>query len=293
MKSESLFIGIDGGSTACRTRIRDIDGKLLGEGRGGPANILQDPILAKESISAAVRAAAVAAGLGDRNIDRLHAGFGLAGAGLKAARDRLRDTGTLFRSCVIETDAYIACLGAHGGADGGIVNIGTGSCGFALVGGRRISVGGWGPLLSDEASGYWIGLEALRRTLWAYDGRAEKTLLSSVIFDKFEAKPAQMLAFATTARPSDFAALAPVVFAYAETQDPLALALIGDAGTAATKLVHRLFEAGAPAVSLVGGLADELSAWLHPSLRARLTEPQNDPQEGAILMVRRALLETQ
>ena len=37
-----LFIGIDGGASFCRARIRDIGGNLLGEGWGGPANIHLD-----------------------------------------------------------------------------------------------------------------------------------------------------------------------------------------------------------------------------------------------------------
>jgi glucosamine kinase len=44
--SKHLFIGMDGGATSCRARIRDIGGNLLGEGRGGPANIHVDLPLA-------------------------------------------------------------------------------------------------------------------------------------------------------------------------------------------------------------------------------------------------------
>ena len=41
-------------------------------------------------------------------------------------------------STVVATDAYIAWLGAHQGGNGGIVIVGTGSCGLAIVDGRRI-----------------------------------------------------------------------------------------------------------------------------------------------------------
>ena len=34
-----LFIGVDGGASCCRARVRDMQGNLLGEGYGGPANI--------------------------------------------------------------------------------------------------------------------------------------------------------------------------------------------------------------------------------------------------------------
>jgi glucosamine kinase len=48
--SKHLFIGIDGGASFCRARIRDIGGNLLGEGWGGPANIHLDLALAVQSI---------------------------------------------------------------------------------------------------------------------------------------------------------------------------------------------------------------------------------------------------
>ncbi len=166
-----LFIGIDGGASFCRARIRDMQGNLLGEGWGGPANIHLDLVLAAQSIRAASKAAARVAGLDERSLQRTHAGLGLAGAGIKSACDDLRSKLGPFASVVLETDAYIAWLGAHRAADGGIVILGTGSCGLAVVNGQRITVGGYGPEVSDEAGGQRIGREALRRALWAFDGR--------------------------------------------------------------------------------------------------------------------------
>src|SRR6478752_351157 len=55
--AENFFIGIDGGASSCRARLRDMEGNLLGEGFGGPANIHLDLDLARESIRTASRAA--------------------------------------------------------------------------------------------------------------------------------------------------------------------------------------------------------------------------------------------
>jgi glucosamine kinase len=87
--SKHLFIGIDGGATFCRARIRDIGGNLLGEGRGGPANIHADLPLAVQSIRAASESAGRAAGLDRRSLQRAYAGLGLAGAGIQSACDGL------------------------------------------------------------------------------------------------------------------------------------------------------------------------------------------------------------
>ena len=94
-----LFIGVDGGAS--------------GEGYGGPANIHFDLDLAAQSIQSASEAAARSAGLDKRSLHRAHAGLGLAGAGIKSASDGLRSKLSPFASIVLETDAYIAWLGAH------------------------------------------------------------------------------------------------------------------------------------------------------------------------------------
>jgi glucosamine kinase len=283
---DQFFIGIDGGASSCRARLRDLEGNLLGEGCSGPANIHLDLDLAKESIRAASRAAIRAAGLDERVLHRAHAGLGLAGAGLKGACEQLRAGLNSFASTVVSTDAYIAWLGAHRGGNGGIVILGTGSCGLAIVGGKRIDVGGWGAEISDEAGGQRIGREALRRSLWTYDGRAKRTKLSDLILDRYRRDPAKIVAFATSATPAQYAEFAPLVFEYATRGDPLAVELVQETAEAATCIIDRLIAGGATAVSLIGGLADPVMPWLPSRLREFLAAPQSDPLDGAILMAR-------
>lgn len=283
---DQFFIGIDGGASSCRARLRDLEGNLLGEGYSGPANIHLDLDLAKESIRAASRAAIRAAGLDERVLHRAHAGLGLAGAGLKGACEQLRAGLNSFASTVVSTDAYIAWLGAHRGGNGGIVILGTGSCGLAIVRGKRIDIGGWGAEISDEAGGQRIGREALRRSLWTYDGRAKRTRLSDLILDRYRRDPAKIVAFATSATPAQYAEFAPLVFEYARRGDPLAVELVQETAEAATRIIDRLIAGGATAVSLIGGLADPVMPWLPSRLREFLAAPQSDPLDGAILMAR-------
>lgn len=281
-------MGVDGGATHCLARIRDMDGNLLGEGVGGPANIHSDFPLAKESIRSAAKSALAASGLDEQSLSRVHLGLGLAGAGLKSASDRLLSELTSFASIELETDAYVAWLGAHQGDDGGIVILGTGSCGLAIINGERIGVAGWGPEISDEAGGQRMGREALRRTLWAYDGRAERSGLTDALLTRFNWDPARVVAFASGASAADYARFAPLIFKYALSEDPLAITLINDAAKAAVSIIDRLLAAGAPAVSLIGGLAEPLLPWLPPRLSDVITPPLTDPADGAILMARRS-----
>ena len=282
--ANALFIGIDGGGTQCRARLRDAAGRIFGEGVGGPANARLDPALVMGSILAAARAAAGAAGLEESALERAHAGFGLAGANLKSACTRLLGEPHPFASVSIETDAYAAWLGAHGGADGAILILGTGSCGFAAVGGRQFYVGGWGAEVSDEASGMWIGREAVRRSLWAHDGRAAMSPLAEAVLARFGGGPEGVIAFTTTARPADYGRLVPLVLDHAGRRDPLALALLAEAATDAARIMTRLLDAGAPSVCLLGGMAEPLSAWLPPPLKRCLSNPRGDAMDGALLM---------
>jgi glucosamine kinase len=286
--SKHFFIGVDGGATSCRARIRDMDGALLGEGESGPANIHANLPLAIKSIQEAANGALRSAGLAKNSLSAAHAGLGLAGAGLKSACDQLRATPIPFGSIQLETDAYVAWLGAHEGEDGGIAILGTGSCGLAVVNGRRTAVAGWGPEISDEAGGQRMGREALRRSLWAYDGRSEQTELTTTILNRFEWDPAKIVSFASKAAAADYARFAPLIFHYVSARDSVAIALVEEAAAAAAEIIERLLSVGSPAISLIGGLAEPLTPWLPRNLCSYIRAPKCDPADGAILMARRA-----
>jgi glucosamine kinase len=215
-------------------------------------------------------------------------GLGLAGCGSRELRERLRNRLAGFASLALETDAFIAWLGAHDGEDGAVLILGTGSYGFGRAAGRWCRVGGWGPEISDEASGYAIGREILRATLWALDGRAPTTPLAVDILDRFAGKPEHVVAFARNASPSDYAALAPTAFEHAARGDELALKVVGAAVEQAVAMIRRLTVAGMPAISVTGGLAATIADWLPAEVRARLTAPRADALDGAISMARRA-----
>ena len=201
-------------------------GSCSAKAKVDPANIHSNFRLALESIRLACEAALRCAGLEQQTLQHCHAGLGLAGAGMKNACDRLLSEKLPFASMMLDTDAYVAWLGAHQGGDGAIVILGTGSCGLALINGRRIGVAGWGAEVSDEAGGQRLGREALRRTLWAFDGRADKTALSTAILDRFGGDPARIVRFASRATPALYAEFAPLVLQYASARDALAVTLL-------------------------------------------------------------------
>src|SRR5436853_7146438 len=110
-----LFLGIDGGGSKCRARIRDENGVYRGEAEGGIANIYSDFDAAIATILDSARMAAEGAGA---TIEELHAGLGLAGAMTSDGIARVKSARLPFSSLAVDNDAYIACLGDHGGEVG-------------------------------------------------------------------------------------------------------------------------------------------------------------------------------
>src|SRR6185312_349557 len=178
MSQPDLLLGVDGGGTGCRARIEDADGRVLGTGIGGPAAVRLGIDQSMAAVESACRGALAEAGLPADAMGRMDAAIGLAGVGRKGVLEQLTSRDHPFRSVLYVNDATIACIGAHGGRDGGIVIVGTGSVGFGVVDGREIRVGGYGFPISDEGSGADIGLHAIRLTLRAHDERAIGTSLT-------------------------------------------------------------------------------------------------------------------
>ena len=85
--------------------------------------------------------------------------------------------------------------------DGGIVIVGTGSVGFAVVGGREIRVGGYGFPISDEGSGADLGLHAIRLALRAHDGRGVETNFTRDVMARFDNDPFEAVAWMDRATP--------------------------------------------------------------------------------------------
>ncbi|MGE0845702.1 MAG: BadF/BadG/BcrA/BcrD ATPase family protein [Flavobacteriaceae bacterium] len=287
--AEPLFLGIDGGASRCRARLRDAVGNLLGEGASGPANISTDIARARASIMEAAESALTASGLRNEDLIRCHAGLGLAGAGSRHLQQRLVRKWAPFASIRVATDAYIAWLGAHGGEDGAVVILGTGSACYGQAGDRTHVIGGWGMEVSDEGGAAAIGRESLRRSIWAWDGRIATTPLAENLLAMFGGTPDALVAAARKATAADYAAYAPLVFQFAEQGDELGTAILRDAAGHAGLMIERLVAAGYSRIAMVGGIATPMTPWLPDGLASQLCAARSDAIDGAIMMVRQAL----
>jgi glucosamine kinase len=282
-----FYLGIDGGATRCRARMRDASGALLTQIVGPAANIYVDYAGAVDVVRRIIAEALDRAGLGSGDPKCIALGIGLAG--LSTGAEAARISADLMAieavaSVRAANDAVTACLGAHAGADGGIIIAGTGSAGIARIAGREIVIGGRGFLLGDDGSAARIGADAVRAALRACDGLGVTTPLTQRLMQHFADDPHVALQWALTAKPSDYGAFAPAVLEAASRGDPIARPVVEAAAAAIAALAGAVRALGADRVALVGGLGDGIRQHLPIDFNRMLLQPLFDATDGAILL---------
>ncbi|MDN3021605.1 BadF/BadG/BcrA/BcrD ATPase family protein [Streptomyces sp. S.PB5] len=190
---DGLVVGLDAGGTRTRAMCASVvDGRLLGEGAGGPGNALTvpEPQLTDhltEAIAAAVpesargRVVAVAGGFaGATGASPADPGYVRARTALTAALGRL---GVPPGPVGICSDIEAAFASAPGTPSDGLALVaGTGAVAMRITGRRATTtVDGDGWLLGDDGSGFWIGRSAVRAALRMADGRGPGTALAILV----------------------------------------------------------------------------------------------------------------
>ncbi|KEZ14758.1 MULTISPECIES: BadF/BadG/BcrA/BcrD ATPase family protein [Sphingobium] len=279
----SYFLGIDAGGSNCRARLIDSEGNVIGTGQGGTANARIGLEALYTTLCAVSNQAIAEAGLSSMQVETIRAGMGIAGISRPGVRDALERFAFPFASVNYGTDAFIANLGAHGGADGAILILGTGSIAQVRAGGRDFTIGGYGFPISDEGSGAALGLSAMRHALRALDGRSQATPLSRAVTERFDHDTTKAIGWMDKATPKDYGSFAPLVMDYAEADDAIARSIVEDAVQHIERFIETIFERGASRCTLVGGLADRMQPWLRARTVGRLSPKLGDPLDGALL----------
>ncbi len=281
-----LYLGIDAGGTHTRARLVSGTDEVLGTGEAGPANTPDGLPQALRAIEDAYSQALSEAKLTKAQIATIDAGMGIAGLNRRGFLVGLQAHDFPFDNTAFASDAAIANLGALGGQDGAFVSVGTGSVGFARVGEDIFTIGGYGFPVSDEGSGAELGLRAIRRALWARDGRTPHTPMTLEVLDRFHESAGEIVDWTARATPADYGALAPMVLDHAIQGDPNAELIVQEAARRIEAIIRTFLERGAPTCCLMGGLSARLRDWMTPSIKEHLREPIGDALDGAILLAR-------
>jgi len=253
----------------------------------GPTSLTLRGAQAWDVLVEALSGLCATVGLAPDDFSELHFGIGLAGANNEAQRARFVAAAPAVGALRVATDAYIAALGAHNGAPGAIVIVGTGSVGYRIEAtGGSLLVGGWGFPVGDEGSGAWLGRAALAQALQFMDGRypGRPSELHAALIERCGPSRDDMLEWLLGASSTRYAELAPLVIECAGRGDAAALQLATAAGIEIDALAQALDPGRQVPLSLVGGLAQPLTPYLPAPLRDWMREPLDEPVAGALLL---------
>jgi glucosamine kinase len=236
-----------------------------------------------QSARAAVQAADLKEGIFKNTI----VGLGLAGINLPDRLTAMRRWPHPFEDLFITGDQYVACLGAHQGADGAVIITGTGSCGISNVDGMIREYGGHGFPLGDKGGGAWMGLKALQHSLRSENNLGRQSILTEMFQDWFkETNNTHIVSRMARAKPFEYARLAPIVFAAAEQNDDVALEIIQDGAAYISRMAREILKTSPPRLSILGGLGPRLQLWLDKEVSSHMQKPLDNAEVGAILYAR-------
>lgn len=281
------LIGVDGGGSGTRALVHAVQGGELGRGCAGPSALQQGIPQAWSNVLLAVRRAFEEAGQAVPAWDRCILAAGLSGVSHAPWRDAFLAQNPGFVRLQAETDSYTMLLGAHGGRPGAILIAGTGSIAEALrADGSRATVGGWGFRVDDEGSGAWLGLQAVRHGLAAFDGRANASPLARRVWMHCGDEREALQEWCGRAGQFEFAQLARAVFE-CEESDPAAARLLAQATSGLEELALAVDPHGRLPLAVAGSIGERLAPRMRPFVRSRIVPAQAGAEQGALTLARR------
>lgn len=241
MTQSNYYLGIDGGGSKTDAVIIDDEERVLGAGLSAGSNVtFTTHESAVHSYVSAITDALTAASLEPQSITAAGCTFASAArtafdqVGIGVAPKALPEPAVAFERAGVQDRVGVVLIA------------GTGS---SCVGYGRNSVpsyvGGWGAVLGDDGSAYFIGRTAIRRVLSAADGRTPPTSLTEKALDYFSIqRPREIIrVFAGTCVNQTLAAgFAARVSEAANEGDQAAVDILAEAGAELSQMA--LFVAG-------------------------------------------------
>src|SRR5262245_54936780 len=285
-------LGIDAGGTKTVCLLADEQGAIVSEARGPGANLHTAGELAVEKVLHQVMEEAIGDRMfADRPIVPCAICLGIAGVDradeAQLVRAIMRRIGYKSRVLVVN-DALIALVAGARDDPGVLINAGTGSIVYGRnAAGEAARAGGWGHMIGDEGSGYWIGREALAAVMRGADGRGPKTALTADILGLFGVTDVSRLPRIVYDREMprmSVAALGPIVQAVASDGDAVAVRILERAADelvlAARSVTARLEMRGDAFTFFLSGGIFRVVPWLAGELPRRLVEvaPRSEVQ---------------
>jgi glucosamine kinase len=296
-------LGVDGGATKTLAAVLDLQQRQLHLGHGASSNA--DAVGARAATESLLRATDEAldrAGIAPERLDG--AVLAVAGTDTDAIAEHVRAARP--PGWVVVNDVVGAWATATGARPGAAAISGTGSNVFGVgrVGGETRSwrAGGWGHILGDEGSGYWLATRSLRAALADRDRSGPRTALSEAAVEFFAVRSVEQLAALVYSKPltkGEIAAFAVETARVAHAGDAVARALYERAarelGAQVLAVIERTGLTGEFPVGLIGSafkagsvFVDPLAALLrHSAAGVRVEVVEMAPVGGCLLLATR------
>jgi N-acetylglucosamine kinase-like BadF-type ATPase len=216
------LLGIDGGATKTLAAVLDLEQRAIHLAHAGPSN--EDAVGSRAAVAALLDVAEEAMQRAGIAAEQLAAAvLAVAGTDTDAI---VRHVRAVHEDWIVVNDVVGAWAAATGAQPGIGAISGTGSNVFGVgPDGRAWRVGGWGHLLGDEGSGYWLGVESIRAALHDRDGSGPQTALSEAVAEFFGTRGVEALASLVYSKPlskSEIAAFTVETCRLAEQGDAVA-----------------------------------------------------------------------
>jgi len=278
----SLVLGVDGGGTRTRASIMDGERVLAHAENGSIKRLRVGAEAAEQNLRALLKDVFAQAGATAVRA----ASVGIASCSLPGTVEWVTAVLQDFHAERTEVvgDEVIALDAAFQGGPGILQIAGTGSntIGRAPDGSRECA-GGYSSRLGDEGSGYWIGVNSVRRALHAYDREEPTEVLKKVGEIWGTATLEDLVQMGDSTPGPDFAALAPAINELAEAGDPVAAGVLRQAAAdlvefvllVRAKLRRKHHIAGEVPVAWTGGIVEKMALVREPffaGLRAAAPE---------------------
>lgn len=290
------FIGVDAGGTHCRASLYDHNTKTISVGIAGGANVFSDFGSAMQQINRAIDLA-IKNSLLPIDKKSLIVGAGCAGGQTQQAQQNLANWNSPYRHLFMTSDLHASCLAANSGRDCVILITGTGSSIAHYHNANVTQYGGHGFIHGDEASGAWLGLNAIQLLLKSNDNLVQDqqfcSAISQAIGLNYKSKSADnntgvdyILSHFKSKLASDYARLAPVIFNLQQAGNATASKLVSQGvDYLYSILISNSLHCG-PELFMTGGLAKSYQALLEKKLGQEVQLMQRPAQDGAMLFAR-------
>ena len=289
-------IGIDGGGSKTVGLIARPNGEILSRVEVSGSNYHVVGIVRTEQILAELVVALLnQAGVASES--KITFCLGMAGLGRKSDQNIINNVCNrigLDRCRVLTHDAKIALVGGLGKLEGVILISGTGAIAYGQTAdGLSVRSSGWGHLLGDEGSGYFIGLQALKAIVRAEDGRAQPTKIRDfVLLETGLSTPEDLVTWTYESSKEKISHLSRFVFEAMSLGDEIAKQIIvysaDELVRSAQVVIDKLNLNPAPELVLSGGVMLNQPALVKMiqdrllGIQIRLVE--NEPAYGAVLL---------